>query len=124
MLYLTRITGEKIESIGITPIGISGRLFSSPVKNPRPIRTSNSASNFCFLSTVQITAAHHAGGDPFVEEDFDGTLLPFERTPSIPVRTPAPRRITFPRWWHGRDDQKTGRIQTKNPFGTDQRQQE
>src|SRR5438132_11829585 len=30
-------------------------LVSSPVKNPRPIRTSNSASNFCFLSTVQIT---------------------------------------------------------------------
>src|SRR5262249_35064525 len=39
----------------IAPSGISARLFSSPVENPRPIRTSNSASNFCFLSTVQIT---------------------------------------------------------------------
>ncbi|MND07562.1 hypothetical protein D3C83_296160 [compost metagenome] len=53
--YLTRVTGEKIESMAMTPIGWSLRLFSSPVEKPRPTRTSNSQSNFTFLSRVQMT---------------------------------------------------------------------
>ena len=52
--YFTRVTGEKMESIGITPIGWSACLFSSPVANPRPTLTSSSASNFCLLSSVQM----------------------------------------------------------------------
>jgi hypothetical protein len=50
----TRVTGEKMESMGITPMGMSGRLLSSLVAKPRPTLTSISASNLPLRSKVQM----------------------------------------------------------------------
>jgi hypothetical protein len=40
-IKLKAVDHEKNESIGITPSGISARLFSSPVKNKRPAHSRN-----------------------------------------------------------------------------------
>jgi hypothetical protein len=48
------VTGEKSESMAMTPMGWSGFLFSSPGQKPRPTLISSSISNFFFLSSVQM----------------------------------------------------------------------
>ena len=52
MAYFTRVTGEKIESMAITPMAWSVVLFWSPLAKPRPLRTFISMENFRFLSSV------------------------------------------------------------------------
>ena len=55
--YATRRTGEKIESIGITPIGWSGDLFSSAGRYPRPRPIVRYSSSLVFFSSVAMCAS-------------------------------------------------------------------
>ena len=52
---LTRVTGEKMESIAMRPISWSGFLLPSARQNPRPVRTSHSISIDAPSSRVQIS---------------------------------------------------------------------
>src|SRR5919199_1619326 len=62
--YATRLTGEKIESIGITPIGWSGDLFSSAGEYPRPRPIVRYISSLVFFSSVAMWASGFSSSTP------------------------------------------------------------